>query len=119
ARAIAKSICPRAWHQPRGARTTQFCRPQQVSFVLRYRCVHRIPPRVRDDASAPLAGAGWRPDIYDFRFSESKIFLSNHLDSSNQIDCACEFSFCAQTTLRRLAVRRAADLSATMPDGRL
>src|SRR6185437_7408727 len=28
ARAIAKSICPRTWHQPRGARTTRLRRPQ-------------------------------------------------------------------------------------------
>src|SRR6202021_481915 len=40
----------------RGVRTTRLCRPRTPAIVFRKLHVHRIPPHVRDVASAPLVG---------------------------------------------------------------
>ncbi|HKC00687.1 MAG TPA: hypothetical protein VKD23_18035, partial [Terriglobales bacterium] len=38
----------------RGVRTTRLLRPQVSALVFSATCVHRIPPRVRDDREPPL-----------------------------------------------------------------
>ena len=42
--------------QRRGVRTTRLRRPRSAPFVSATACVHRIPPRVRDDREPPLVG---------------------------------------------------------------
>src|SRR6267378_1461629 len=49
---------PQASRLHRSARTTRFRRPPQCRSSCRHRRVHRIPSRVRDDASAPLVETG-------------------------------------------------------------
>jgi hypothetical protein len=56
-----------------------------TSFVeLKWLSVHRIPPHVRDDASVPLAEAGWRKEKHDFRKNEIDIFFTKGVYTKSQ-----------------------------------
>jgi len=55
-------------------------REMRRSSIQRLR-VHRIPPRVRDDASAPRAEAGRADHTPDSTFCKTEIFSSRELDS--------------------------------------
>jgi hypothetical protein len=50
--------CSKTWRLHGRARTTRLRRPRKAPLVDRPLRVRRIPPRVRDDASAPRAEAG-------------------------------------------------------------
>jgi hypothetical protein len=76
ARAIAKSIRPRTWHQPRGARTTQLHHPHQAPLVSQHPCVHRIPHSTcRDDRDTPLASGRDARTIRLIRSSEKQKYF--------------------------------------------
>src|SRR3984957_12857663 len=49
--------------QRRGVRTTRLRRPQACALVRSAACVHRIPPRVRDDRDTPLEWGGMAVDM--------------------------------------------------------
>jgi hypothetical protein len=56
-------------------------------FVKRAACVHRIPPRVRDDRDTPLVGAG-RGELVEMicPTGKAKYFCGGGLDRLDQID---------------------------------
>src|SRR5450756_1499682 len=78
-----KLLLSRTCRQRRGARTTRLRRPPTAAFVFRRLCVHRIPPRVRDDRDPPLSsgetGRACNGDLPDML---SGIFLIPRLDSN-------------------------------------
>src|SRR6478752_6660074 len=51
-------------------------------------CVHRIPPRVRDDSRSapPIRGETGQADRGDLPDEESGIFLSRELDDPNHVE---------------------------------
>jgi len=57
---VASRKIRKAWHLHRGAGTTRLRRPRWHRSSRNTTHVHRIPPRVRDDASAPHSESGWR-----------------------------------------------------------
>ena len=70
----------KTWRLHGRARTTRLARPRSAPLVDRHIRVHRIPPRVRDDASAPLAGTG-RVDLTpDSTFWKTELFLLRAID---------------------------------------
>jgi hypothetical protein len=70
----------KTWRLHGRARTTRLARPRSAPLVDRHIRVHRIPPRVRDDASAPLAGTGRLNHTPDSNFWKTELFSSRELD---------------------------------------
>jgi hypothetical protein len=67
-------LLPPTWRLLWSARTTRLDRPPRAPPVLRRRCVHRIPPRVRDVLEPPLCGVGQREQITVSDFRKDKYF---------------------------------------------
>jgi hypothetical protein len=73
-------------------------------FVRHATHVHRIPPRVRDDAYAPLVEAGRREIATDLGARESKISFAYGLDDPNQLELPHKIRFLAQAGFERHSV---------------
>jgi hypothetical protein len=76
----------KTWRLHGRARTTRLGRPQSAPLVSRPLRVHRIPPRVRDDASAPLAGTGRPNHTSDSYFCKTEFFCNGSLTGFLQHD---------------------------------
>jgi hypothetical protein len=70
-----------------------FARPRRHRSSNDTHRVHGIPPHVRDDAYAPLAGAGWREWIIQFRKTEAKYFSPRDWTGQISLNRLTNFDF--------------------------
>ena len=90
---------PRAWSQRRGIRTTRLGRPRMRRSSCDPSASIESPPRVRDDAFAPLIEAGWEGEKHRFRKNGRGNFFGEGLERAEEIEGAGEISRLAQKIL--------------------
>ena len=73
--------------QRRGVRTTRLRRPQAQRIRQSAACVHRIPPRVRDDRDTPLCGVSSSSGTHrNCRFYSGAYVLGRRMNVPSGLD---------------------------------